>query len=196
MSLRYAILGLLAYTPMSGYNLKKIFDETLNHFWTANLSQIYRELGSLEKTGYLTSSIEPQDDRPDKRIYSITEAGNKAFRNWLEDFPEALSAQKRDEFMVRIFFGSKLDKSEMKKQFERFVEERRTFEKEMAEQKQKFKRLLEKGGINEKMLGQVERDKLFWRFTIKRALITNQALIQWAQECINDLETAIIEGEK
>ena len=79
MSLQYAVLGLLSYRQMTGYDLKKMFDESINNFWAASLSQIYRELGALEGKGYLTSVIEPQDDRPDKRIYSITEAGRAAF---------------------------------------------------------------------------------------------------------------------
>jgi DNA-binding PadR family transcriptional regulator len=66
----------------------------INNFWAASLSQIYRELGALEKKGYLTSEIEKQDDRPDKRIYDITEEGKAAFREWITHFPEKLSKEK------------------------------------------------------------------------------------------------------
>ena len=60
MSLPYAILGLLEYKPMTGYDLKKIFEESVVNFWAASQSQIYRELDLLEVKGYLKSVIEPQ----------------------------------------------------------------------------------------------------------------------------------------
>ncbi|MCE1255059.1 MAG: PadR family transcriptional regulator, partial [Anaerolineae bacterium] len=47
MSLEYAILGFLQYQPLSGYDLKKIFDQTVSHFWPATQSQIYRTLDRL-----------------------------------------------------------------------------------------------------------------------------------------------------
>ena len=33
MSLDHAILGFLSYEPMSGYDLKKLFDQSVAHFW-------------------------------------------------------------------------------------------------------------------------------------------------------------------
>ena len=103
MSLQYGILGLLNYAPMTGYNLKKLFDESVNNIWEASLSQIYRELGTLEKNGLVTSQIEQQDDRPDKKIYSISEEGKIAFSEWLVNFSDKFISPKRDEFMLRIF---------------------------------------------------------------------------------------------
>ncbi len=47
MSLEYAILGFLNYHPYTGYDLKKIFDTSIRHFWPADQSQIYRTLARL-----------------------------------------------------------------------------------------------------------------------------------------------------
>ncbi|MBA1336243.1 MAG: hypothetical protein HPY66_2677 [Firmicutes bacterium] len=188
MSLKYSILGLLTYAPMNGYYLKKIFDKSINHFWTANLSQIYRELDSLEKKGYVSSVIQPQDDRPDKRVYSITREGEKAFHKWLADFPETLSTQKRDEFMVRIFFGSRLEKAELKKQFKNFIKEREELNEYIAELKNKAREFIETDGNDERLKAQAEREQLFWHFTIKRAQMTNETLIRWAEDCLRELE--------
>jgi len=105
MSLQYAILGLLNYDSMTGYDIKKMFDEAINNFWAASISQIYRELGTLEGKGYLTSVIHQQDDRPDKRIYSITDSGKAAFRSWITNFPEKLAKEKRDEFALEYSLG-------------------------------------------------------------------------------------------
>lgn len=64
MSLPHAILGLLTYQPMTGYDLKQVFDTSINHFWSAHQSQIYRELAALESKGQVTSQIEPQEGTP------------------------------------------------------------------------------------------------------------------------------------
>jgi PadR family transcriptional regulator, regulatory protein AphA len=44
MSFKYAILGFLSFAPFSGYDLKKAFDRSVQHFWPANQSQTYRTL--------------------------------------------------------------------------------------------------------------------------------------------------------
>jgi PadR family transcriptional regulator AphA len=188
MSLQFAILGLLTYTSMTGYNLKTLFDKSINHFWKASLSQIYRELAVLEKKGYVHSQILPQEDRPDKRVYSITEDGKKAFQKWLIDFPESLTAPKRDEFLLRIFFGSKLGKEQLKKQFIRYIEERKAFMQSNDEMRKQFGRLVAQN-IDQKTSFEIEKEACYWRFTVRRAQIINEASIRWAEECIKELES-------
>ena len=53
MSLGFGILGFLNYGPMSGYDLVKAFESSLQFFWHAQNSQIYLELKKLEKKGYI-----------------------------------------------------------------------------------------------------------------------------------------------
>jgi PadR family transcriptional regulator, regulatory protein AphA len=186
MTLQFAILGLLTYAPMNGYNLRKIFDSSVNYFWSARLSQIYRELAALEKKGYVLSSIQLQDDRPDKKIYSITAAGERAFMDWLVNFPEVSLPPKRDEFTLRIFFGSKLEKTELRRQFEQFVEERENFKRIMTENK----KLINEVADTLKM--PLQTSAMSMRFIARRAQMTNQVLVEWARECIKEIDEAII----
>lgn len=200
MTLRYAILGLLTYAPMNGYYLKKIFDTSINHFWSANLSQIYRELGALEHKGFVRSKVLPQDDRPDKRIYCITDEGKKAFAGWLEEFPETSVTPKRDEFMVRIFFGSKLDKEKLIGQFQKFIDERekgKLYIEALQNESKTYSGLKnadKKLSEFEKSLKErcddfsFEKEMPYWSFTLKRAVYTSDASIKWAKECIRELE--------
>jgi PadR family transcriptional regulator, regulatory protein AphA len=188
MSLQYAILGLLTYTSITGYNLKTLFDKSINHFWKASLSQIYRELSALEEKGYVTSNILPQEDRPDKRVYNITGEGEKAFHEWLIKFPEILSGSNRDEFMVRIFFGSKLGDNELKQQLKRYIEERKNVEKTIDEIKKHFGRLIEQKENGKTTAIELEKEVRYWRFTVKRMRILNEASIRWAEECIKELD--------
>jgi len=184
MSLSHGILGLLTYRPMTGYDLKKIFDRPISQVWSASLSQIYRELSILQKKGYVSSTVQKQEDRPDKRIYSITEQGKMVFQDWLSDFPENLSFPKRDEFMLRIFFGSKLEKEELIKQFRRFILQKQEYLGVLTEIEKNFKEYSTKFNVESE-----EKEKIFWHFTIKRAIMSIEVLTKWAEECINELES-------
>ena len=137
MVLQYAILGFLSRSSITGYQLGKIFDKRVNFAWAASLSQIYRELGTLEKNGWIVSKMEKQDDRPDKKIYTITDRGKTVFLNWLKNYPESIFAEKRDEFMLRVFFGSSMGKEELRNHLEIFIEERIKLKKEFETVKDK-----------------------------------------------------------
>lgn len=187
MSLQYALLGLLTYSPMNGYKLKKIFDKSINYTWTANLSQIYRELGSLQKKGYVSSSVLEQEDRPDKKIYEITEDGTKAFNEWLMNFPESFPWPKRDEFMLRMFFGASVGKEELVKQLKKFILEKEKFNLEMQDTEKAILQM--KKAIDENSsLQATDGNELYWSFITKRAHMSNEVLITWAKECIKELE--------
>ena len=83
MSLDFAILGFLNYAPMSGYDLKKYFDGSVRHFWYADQSQIYRSLAKLKEKDWVEMEVETQEDRPNRKVYSITASGRDAFQEWL-----------------------------------------------------------------------------------------------------------------
>jgi DNA-binding PadR family transcriptional regulator len=84
-----AVLGLLSFgQELSGYDLKKWADNSLSLFyWSPAMSQIYAELRRLEDQGLVTSREVRQDDRRNKRLYRITDAGNAALAAWLLDEP-------------------------------------------------------------------------------------------------------------
>lgn len=181
MSLQYAVLGLLKYKPMTGYDLKKMFDQSINNFWSASLSQIYRELNALESKGYLNSIIQPQDDRPDKKIYNITETGKTAFKEWIENFPQKVSKETRDEFTLRVFFGSNISKDNLLNQLQRFKEDKQRGLKELENVYQitsKYKEAM-------KLFNDEE---IYWKFVLRRAALTFDMLIHWADECIEELK--------
>lgn len=180
MSLQQAILGLLTYRPMTGYDLKMVFDRSINFFWSAQLSQIYRDLGSLEKKGRVSCHIEPQKGRPDRKVYSITDTGRQAFHQWLVRFPQTLTPPVRDEFSVRIFFGSLLPPGDLEFQLRRYIKEK---QEEIVSYK-----AVEK--IIEEYAREISRPKerFFWRLTLKRGYIMAEASIRWAESCLHDLE--------
>lgn len=111
MSLRYALLGLLSTGPMSGYELKKVIDGSVGHFWSADQSQIYRTLGGLVDEGLASRSTVAQEDRPNRHPHHITPAGAEALDAWL-DSPLDTEA-KREPFLARVFFADRLPISQI-----------------------------------------------------------------------------------
>lgn len=103
MSLPHLILGLLSLEPFSGYDLNKTFQNTIQHFWTTDQSQIYRALYKLEENAWVEVETVIQTDSPNKKIYRITEGGRHALLDWLttplpEDTPH-------ESWLGQIFFG-------------------------------------------------------------------------------------------
>ena len=78
MSLEHAILGFLNSRPMTGYELKKIFDTSVRHFWPADQSQIYRTLSRLSERGWAEMEIIKQSERPDRKVYRLTPRGRRS----------------------------------------------------------------------------------------------------------------------
>lgn len=112
MSLKYAILGLLNVMPMTGYDLKhQAFDATVRHFWPADQSQIYRTLNQLSDSGWVSVTVEEQDDRPDRKIYAITEAGQQALMAWLKS--DQAVPTLRDPLLVQLFFGQETPRDDL-----------------------------------------------------------------------------------
>jgi DNA-binding PadR family transcriptional regulator len=82
-TLGYAILGLLSREDLSGYDLTQRMKGQVGYFWSARHSQIYPELARLENGGYVTHRVVEQKERPDKKVYEITDAGLAALREWV-----------------------------------------------------------------------------------------------------------------
>jgi DNA-binding PadR family transcriptional regulator len=83
MSLRHILLAALSKRPDTGYGLNRLLRDDLNHIWHARQQQIYRELGKLESDGLVRAECVPQDNRPDKKVYWITQAGADQLDAWL-----------------------------------------------------------------------------------------------------------------
>jgi PadR family transcriptional regulator AphA len=101
----WAVLGLIALGPRSGYDVKRIVDRSVRHFWAASYGQIYPELRRLEEAGWIEGAEAPRGGRT-RRVYRITVAGNEALDAWLRQ-PET-RVELRDESLLRLFFADTL----------------------------------------------------------------------------------------
>ena len=121
MPLAHAILGFLDYQPMSGYDLKKFFDQSVAHFWSATQSHIYKALENLEKDGLVESELIPQEGKPNRKQYRITEEGRAELRRWVST-PLAVEA-KREAWLIQVFFAHQLENEEIAHLFQTRIEQ-------------------------------------------------------------------------
>lgn len=101
----WAILGMLTFGTMSGYDLGKMVTRSIGRFFSPAKSQIYSELRRLVDLGFASVEHVTQTERPNKRLYSITPEGRRQLRQWLES--SALEPETfRSPFLLKLFFGS------------------------------------------------------------------------------------------
>ena len=114
MSLRHAVLGLLARRPSTGYELTRTFDRSLRSSWHARHSQIYPELARLEAADLV--EVVGHGARRSK-TYAITEAGRAELRQWLAVTEPDRS--QRSESGLRLFLTPLLDPADRQATYER-----------------------------------------------------------------------------
>jgi len=107
--LKYALLGFLQYDSKTGYDLKQTMDKSTNHFWHAKQSQIYSTLKQMEMDGLVESHAEPQESRPDRKVYTITASGQSAMQDWLREPVTKLQTTKQ-LLLLKLFFSGNLEK--------------------------------------------------------------------------------------
>jgi PadR family transcriptional regulator AphA len=109
--IRYAILGLLSWQPLSGYDLKKIISESEVFYWSGNNNQIYTALIRLHETGLVTRQVQQQESLPAKKIYSITQQGRDELRRWVlstAELPEV-----HNTFLIQLACAEGLTSQEL-----------------------------------------------------------------------------------
>jgi PadR family transcriptional regulator AphA len=98
----WAVLGLIALEPRSGYDIKRVVDRSIRHFWAASYGQIYPELKRLETADWIAGDDASRGGRA-RRVYRITESGQRALRDWL--VARETRIEMRDESLLRLFFS-------------------------------------------------------------------------------------------
>ena len=181
MSLRHALLGILSYRPMTGYELKQFFDASVQHFWNAELSQIYPTLKQLEEAGYVEKHLEVQENRPNRKVYEITGDGRDEFARWVRE--PARPADLRDPFLIKIFFGAELPAEDILIQLRRQLEEE---QKMLAFSETVLKARIEHSGAEHKT---GERTQMFWSLTLEMAMAYRRAYINWCAHAMSVLES-------
>lgn len=111
MSISYAILGMLSYKPMTGYDLKKIIQDFTFMYWSGSNNQIYKSLIELHNKGLVTNVVKHQESLPAKKVYTITSEGLIALKEWVLSPLEPSEIKK--PFLVQLAFSGQLNTGEL-----------------------------------------------------------------------------------
>ncbi len=176
--LKHGILGLLNYGDMTGYEIKTAFRDSLNHFWHAQTSQIYRELQVLEKNGWVTATRVEQDGRPDKNVLSITLSGRDELKAWLDD--DSSSSPIRNGMLMKVFFRG-----------ECCIDENIEYFRTLAKRETVFPHGSElTGEVSDSYREKIDDPlkALYWKFTIDFGVMYERMLEEWCDNCVDELE--------
>jgi len=121
MSIEYAILGMLDWRPMSGYDIKKIFAEPTALYWSDNNNLIYRTLIDLHKKDLVSCEIHYQEERPPRKVYTITAKGAAALQDWLRSDP--LLPSIKHPFLIQMAWAGSMDLAEIERLLGAYEEE-------------------------------------------------------------------------
>jgi PadR family transcriptional regulator AphA len=93
--------------PASGYDMKKCFESSFGHFFPAGYGSIYPALATLARNGLVEFEEIPQEGKPDRKVYSITEKGREALMQGLSN--PSPSHKIRSEFLATLWFAHLID---------------------------------------------------------------------------------------
>ena len=180
--LKHGILGLLNYRPMTGYEINVVFRDSLSYFWSAQTSQIYRELQTLKRSGWVADELIEQKERPDKKLFSITDDGRAELRRWLRDGGVPIGPN--SPLLMKTFFLGELTDSESTAFFTELEHDSGGNRKYLEAARQaidEYASMLPAG-----------KKALYWRMTLDYGMMYAEMTEKWAAHCAE----MIREGEK
>jgi DNA-binding PadR family transcriptional regulator len=169
-----AVLGLLSFGERSGYDLHALVERSVGFFWRPARSQIYALLPRLVARGYAARRDVEQTQRPDKQLYRLTEAGEEALREWLEE-PLEWTTVAKDVFQLKLFFSG--------------LGAEDAAEEGIREAKRAAEAHLERlNEIEREVLSPPADEDFFPHLTLKLGRERTKATIRWADEALRELE--------
>ena len=174
MPLSHAILGFLEYGPMSGYDLKKNFDQSVAHFWSATQSHIYKALENLESEGLVKSQIIQQEGRPNRKQYQITDAGRAELRCWVST-PLPVESP-RAAWLIQVFFAHDLTNEEIVALFEKRIEYLRSYLSQVQGAQKNIDENIKKVGV--------KRVQSLWQLTLDYGIDNYTNEINWLEKTL------------
>jgi DNA-binding PadR family transcriptional regulator len=172
-TLDYVILAGLIRKPRSGYDLTKWMERETSHFFVIGHSSIYPALARMEREGLVGYEVMPSDQGPERKVYSITQAGREALLSWAGE--PAAQRQVRDEQLVKALCYGFLP---TERALTRLEEEKAVHEQKLAlyeEFERGLEDLFRKDGISrEAYVGTL--------LTLKRGIGAERSYVEWCEE--------------
>jgi DNA-binding PadR family transcriptional regulator len=175
MNIKCAILGLLSWKPSTGYDLKKVFEESSIMYWSGNNNQIYKTLIQLHNDGLVNSEVQHQESSPSKKIYSITDKGLDELRNWVLSVPE--SPEFKKTFLIQLAWADSLSPAELDSLLSKYEEEIKI---QLILQQEKKRR-----GIN--VPNRTPRETYIWNMIFENIISSYQNELKWVDTMRTEL---------
>ena len=178
--LKYALLGFLNYSSYSGYDLKQLMDVSTSNFWHAKQSQIYTTLKKMEKDELVISHIEPQENRPNRRVYEITTAGREDLNAWLIQ-PIMDVEPRKEKLLLKLFFSADLN---IEKVLTQLRLQKSLHEENLTKYQTQTKEVIAQFSASDDMM----QNAKYWEATRRFGELYEEMFIQWVAETVEKLE--------
>jgi PadR family transcriptional regulator AphA len=196
----HAILGLLCWKSMSGYDIKKMVEVGLAYFWSESYGQIFPTLNRLVEDGLATKKLDPNSGGRRRQEYHVTPAGRRAFKAWLHlptDMPRL-----RDELKLKFFLTSRSETGEGVRLLEEYREQQRDHLAMLKESEAILAAALREDGMPEELqelqatLGWSDSDMsdeqkhelLVFYLTLRSGVLVAEARVAWVEEVLPILQ--------
>ena len=177
-TLKYAILGLINRRPLTGYDITKEFNSGLVDFWYAKHSQIYPELKKLTDENLISYETIIQGEKLEKKLYTITEKGNKCLQKWLEkDNP--LEPTPKDIFRLKAYFCDEMDSDTLLRQFQSALNKH-------SERLEYLENCMEEL-LKKKDVSKVSSPQFGDYIVLNGAIMREKTYIDWLEDCIKKI---------
>ena len=173
-SSRFMLLGMLSWRPMSGYDIKKIVENSIKDFWHESYGNIYPILQRFVDEGLAERRVERQEGKPDRIEYTITPKGEEELVTWLER-PTG-ERRSRDVFLAKFLFGYMQSK-------ERNIEQIEAYRRARAERLEWYREILDT--LEENARG--SRKLLLEFLALRQGFIMTEARVRWCDEVLSAL---------
>jgi PadR family transcriptional regulator, regulatory protein AphA len=176
LEIKYALLGFLSWHPFSGYDLKKMMENSDLFYWSGNNNQIYTGLVQLHREGRVESETQPAEKTPNRKIYRITPGGLEALRQWLCSEPEL--PQLRKTFLIQLAWSHNLSDAALDAMLLKYENELRLKVAVLNEQQKR------RTVLNPARSG---REKYLWEQINDNILMSYQSDLTWAKKVRQEL---------
>jgi PadR family transcriptional regulator AphA len=174
----YALLGLLSWKSMSGYDIKKLVEVGLSHFWSESYGRIYPVLNRLVEDGMASCTVDPTSGGRGRKVYKITRKGRTAFTGWLHqpgDLPRL-----RDELKLKFFLTSRSDGAESLRLLETVLKTG-----ELVDDLLELRDVL--GWVVEEDSDQRRAELMIFYLTLRSGVLVSEVRVAWADESLSVL---------
>jgi len=196
----YAILGLLCWKPMSGYDIKKMVEVGLRYFWSESYGQIFPTLNRLVDDGLATKRIDPESGGRRRQVYTATGAGRREFKAWLRqptDMPRL-----RDELKLKFFLTSRSETGEGVRLLEEYRKQQLEHLAVLKESEVILATALQETGMPEELqelqktldwsdsdlTHEQSHELLIFYLTLRSGILVAEARVAWVEEVLPILQ--------